>query len=97
MITKIGLYRDPRKKKPWIIRWYGDYDPAAGKRRRYSKSFKIKRDAEAFQLQKGSEFKDGQRRDKPGKVTLKSFCEDWFKTRKPQLRIATLKGYRGTI
>lgn len=97
MITKIGLYRDPRKKKPWVVRWYGDYDPAAGKRRRYSKSFKIKRDAEAFQLQKGTEFQDGQRRDKPGKVTLKSFCEDWFKTRKPQLRIATLKGYRGTI
>ena len=83
MITKIGLYRDPRKKKPWVIRWYGDYDPATGKRRRYSKSFKIKKDAEAFQLQKGAEFQDGQRRDKPGKVTLKSFCKDWFKTRKP--------------
>lgn len=48
-------------------------------------------------MQRGTEFQDGQRRDKPGKVTLKSFCKNWFKTRKPQLRIATLKGYRGTI
>ena len=52
MITKIGLYRDPRKKKPWVVRWYGDYDPAAGKRIRYSKSFTLKREAEAFQLQR---------------------------------------------
>ena len=97
MITKIGVYRDPRKKRPWVVRWYGDYDPTTGKQKRYSKSFVLKRDAEAFQLQKGGEFSSGQRRDKSEKLTLKSFCRQWFKTRKPQLRIATLKGYRGTI
>ncbi|MFC1781013.1 tyrosine-type recombinase/integrase [Planctomycetota bacterium] len=97
MITKIGVYRDPRKKKPWVVRWYGDCNPATGRRQRYSKSFKIKKDAEAYQLQKGSEFNQGELRDKPREVTLKYFCENWFKTRKPQLRIATLKGYRETI
>jgi len=97
MITKIGVYRDPRKKKPWIVRWYGDYDSATEKQKRYSKSFVLKREAEAFQLQKGSEFGQGQQRDKPEKLTLEIFCQQWFKTRKPQLRIATLKGYRGTI
>ena len=49
MITKIGLYRDPRKTKQWIIRWFGEYDPSMGKQRRYSKSFIRKKDAEAFQ------------------------------------------------
>lgn len=97
MITKIGAYRDSRKKKPWVVRWYGDYDSATGKQKRYSKSFVLKRDAKAFQLQKGSEFNQGQRRDKAEKITLKSFCEQWFKTRKPQLRISTLKGHRGSI
>ena len=48
-------------------------------------------------MQKGGEFSQGQRRDKPEKLTLQSFCLQWFKTRKSQLRIATLKGYQGTI
>lgn len=33
MIAKIGLYRDPRRKKPWVVRWFGEYDPATGKQR----------------------------------------------------------------
>ncbi|MHC4105872.1 MAG: hypothetical protein ACYSR9_13095 [Planctomycetota bacterium] len=30
MIAKIGLYRDPRKEKQWVVRWYGEYDPNSG-------------------------------------------------------------------
>jgi hypothetical protein len=48
MINKIGLYRDPRKEKQWVVRWYGEYEPATGREKRYSKSFKLKRDAEEF-------------------------------------------------
>ena len=75
MIAKIGIYRDPRKKKPWVVRWYGDYDPTTGKQKRYSKAFVLKGEAEAFQLQKGGEFSCGQRRDKPEKLTLENFCQ----------------------
>ena len=49
MITKIGLYRDPRKKKPWVVRWFGEYDPTTEKQRRYLKAFRLKTEAEEFQ------------------------------------------------
>ena len=44
------LYHDPRKKQPWIVRWFGECDPASGKQKRYSKSFRLKRDAEIDDL-----------------------------------------------
>jgi len=94
MITKIGLYRDPRKTKKWVVRWFGEYDPATGKQKRYSKSFELKRDAEAFQSQLAMAFKEGQQRDKPEEVTLRDFCEDWLKTRKAGVRPETLRLYR---
>ena len=94
MITKIGLYRNPRKNKPWVVRWFGEYDPATGKQKRYSKSFKLKRDAEAFQLQKEVEFGQGQRRDKPEEISLKDFCRSYMEclTVKPE----TVKLYENT-
>lgn len=97
MITKIGLYNDPRKKKPWVVRWYGEYDPTTGKQKRYSKSFKLKRDAEAFQSQQIVGFKEGQQRDKPEEITLKTFCDDWLKTRANELKPGTLELYRDTM
>ncbi len=94
MITKIGLYRNPRKKKTWVVRWFGEYDLATGKQKRYSKSFKKKRDAEAFKLQKEVEFGEGQRRDKPEEITLKDFCRSYMEclTVKPE----TVKLYDNT-
>jgi len=97
MISKIGLYRDPRKKKPWVIRWFGEYDPATGKQKRYSKSFVLKRDAEAFQSGLATDFRKGQRRDKPEEIALGNFCADWLRTRRSQLRAETLRLYRETI
>lgn len=32
-----------------FVRWFGEYDPATGKQRRYSKSFRLKVEAEEFQ------------------------------------------------
>jgi len=44
MTTKVGLYRDKRNKhRPWVVRWYGEYDPEKGKQRQYSRSFVRKR------------------------------------------------------
>ncbi len=25
--TKVSLGRDPRKERPWVVRWFGEYDP----------------------------------------------------------------------
>lgn len=98
MVTKIGLYRDPRNKgKPWVVRWFGEYDPASGKQRRYSQSFRTKARAEQFAAQKMVEFAEGVKRDKPDKVTLKAFCRDCIKVKKTELRPASMELYRQTI
>jgi integrase len=94
MISKVGLYRNPRKKKPWVVRWYGDYEPDTGKQKRYSKSFKLKRDAEAFRLQKEVEFGQGHRRDKPEEITLEEFCKIY--TECLTVRPETVKLYDNT-
>ena len=45
--TKITIDKDTRKgrKKPWLVRWYGQYDPT-GKQKRHCKSFLLKKEAE---------------------------------------------------
>jgi integrase len=97
MIAKIGLYRDPRKKKPWVVRWFGEYDPATGKQRRYCKSFRLKVEAEEFQAAKRQEVGQGVPRDRAQDVTLSSFCKDWLNTRKPELKPASIELYGQTI
>ena len=98
MVIKIGLYRDPRSKtKPWVVRWFGEYDPASGKQRRYSKSFRIKAEAEEFQAAKRQEIGQGTPRDRAPDITLSSFCKDWLNTRKTELRPASIDLYSQTI
>lgn len=97
MITKIGLYKDPRKKRPWVVRWYGEYDPGTDKERRYSKSFKLKRDAEEFQNQQIAAFKKGQQRDRPEEITLKDFCGDWLKVKKREVRPDSFEVYEYAV
>jgi len=98
MVKKIGVYRDPRNKcRPWVCRWYGEYDPKTGKQRRYTKSFKLKVDAERFVSNQAVKFEKGQLRDKSEQLTLKDFCADWLKTKRPQLRQGTIILYKNTI
>jgi integrase len=98
MNAKVTVGYDPRnKKKPHIVRWYGDYDLHTGKQRRYSKAFRLKAKAEQFAAQKTVEFTQGAKRDKPQDITLGSFCKDWLSARKPELRQASLESYENTI
>ena len=59
--TKISLIKDSRegRKKPWLVRWYGRFDPTIGKQKRYSKSFALKKDAERFIEQLQADFDTG--------------------------------------
>jgi len=76
---------------------YGEYDPATGKQRRYSKSFRLKVEAEEFQAAKRKETDQGVRRDKAPNVALSTFCKDWLITRKAELRPASQDLYGQTI
>ncbi|MHA2066252.1 MAG: site-specific integrase, partial [Candidatus Thorarchaeota archaeon] len=95
MNLKIGIYEDRRKKLPWVCRWYGEYDPNTGKRRRYSQSFRLKRQAEEFSASKSVEFSQGKRRDKPEEISVKEFCQSWLECLR--VRPETVKLYRNTV
>ena len=99
MVTKIGIYRDPRnRKKPWVVRWFGAFDPATGRQRRYSKAFRLKVEAEQFQASKWKEFTEGTvPRDGRPTVTLGSYCRDWLKTRRREYSPETVDLYENAI
>ena len=97
MIQKIGLYKDPRKQRPWVVRWFGEYDLNTGKQRRYSKSFRLKIEAEEFQATKKQDIGQGTSRDKMVNVALGTFCKDWLNAKKPDLQPASIELYGYTI
>jgi len=81
MTTKVGLYKDTRNKgRPWVVRWFGEYDPEKGKQRHYSKSFARKRDAETFQAAKRAELDQGKPRDRAEDITVDEFKKRLFDT-----------------
>ena len=98
MITKIGIYKDPRnKKRPWVVRWYGEYEPFTDKQRRYSKAFRLKIEAEEFQASMRKEFAEGATpRDGVPDVTLGSLCKKFLRVRKHELSPASLESYENT-
>ena len=99
MITKIGIYRDPRNKgKPWVVRWFTLVDSETRKRKRFSKAFEFKRDAERFRSEKAVEFqKNGQPKANPYRKTLSEFLSKWIRRQKAELKPASLELYEGTV
>lgn len=97
MNTKVGIYKDESKGQ-WRVRWYGRYDPKKGKQKRYSKTFRKKKDAEQFKKQKEGEFNQGVSRD-PSNETLKDYADRWlkYKTQVEGIRPATVILYKETL
>ena len=48
--TNTTITKDARKgrKKPWLVRWYSEYDPTTDTQKRHSKSFLKRKLAERF-------------------------------------------------
>jgi integrase len=49
----------------------------------------LRRDAERFQAEKQAEFDKGARRDKPGEITLRAFCDKYLEQRRHEWRETT--------
>ena len=99
MVTKIGVYRDPRNKgKPWVCRWYTVADPESGKRRRKTKSFELKRDAEAFASHQAVEFESrGRPEANPKKPKLGAFLRAYLRICKSSLQPSSFELYESTV
>ena len=95
--SKVSLYQNKRRRLPWVVRWYGGISPETGKLTRYSRSFRTKREAEDFQSDKGQEFRQGGKRDRPENMPLGRLCDDFLATLKADARIATITVYLQTI
>ena len=99
MVTKVGLYRcKSGTQTKWRVRWFGRYDPQAGRQKRYSKTFDRRRDAEEFQKQKENQFGEGVKRD-PSQETLRGYAERWLQYRVGfgGIQPATAQSYRETF
>jgi integrase len=99
MTNKIGIYKDPRNKgRPWVCRWFTVMDPETGKRKRFSKAFEFKRDAERFRSEKSVEFqRHGMPRANPDRQTLNDFLKGYLRRRRPELKPASFDLYEGTV
>lgn len=98
MSTKLSISCDKRnKKKPWVVRWSGDFNFDTGKSKRYAKSFRLKTEAEAFKAEKTVEFAQGAKRDKPDDISLRKFCTDCLNIKKSEIRSGTVNIYDNTI
>jgi len=96
MTRKIGIYRDARKTRPYIVRWFGLPDITTGKRKRYSKAFKTEAEAQQFQAKQLLAFADGRPRDEASEVMLKQLCNDWLQIKKANGSPGTVAEYRTT-
>ena len=94
---QITLSRDPRpiRKKPWLVRWKGDYNPITDTQKRYSKSFAKRKEAEAFIALKSQEFEDGLSRDQVN-LTLERFWEKFERSQKGTMKAGSFFSYEET-
>lgn len=89
---KITISKDSRnRQRPWVCRWFGEYNPATGKQRRYSKSFARKAEAEQWAAKKSVGVMQGEPLEET-KETLEPFVDKWLRLNK-SLRPETLKLY----
>lgn len=94
--SKVGLYHDPERELPWLARWHGEIDPATGKQRRYSKSFRRKAEADDFKATKQGEIRQTGRRDRPADETLQKLVDEFMRVNKPDLRLVSVRLYEYT-
>ncbi|GAG53270.1 unnamed protein product, partial [marine sediment metagenome] len=79
---EISIVKDKRRlsSKPYLVRWSGEIDPRTGTRKKYSKSFAKRKQAEHFAQQKQKEFAEGMCRDEKI-ITLEELADKFVQTR----------------
>lgn len=85
----------PGRKKPWLVRWYGEYDLQTASKKRHSRSFGRQCDAECFARQLQDELDAGITTDHRN-ITLVELCEKFLKTKQSK-KHSTYVGYEQTL
>lgn len=94
----IRIEKDNRagRKKPYLVRWPGEFNPHTGKQKRYSRSFAKRKGAERFLEQKKDEFEAGLSKD-IRHITLKQLCDKFITVNQKDYTDGTLENYQQTI
>ena len=96
MITKVGIYHEPARKRPWLVCWWGPPDPETGKQKKSSRSFRYKRAAQNFQATKQMAMNCGSRL-RADDVTLGQLVEEFEDARLAKLSHSSQQCYANTI
>jgi len=94
MVVKVGIYRDRRKQRPWIVRWYGYPDMTTGKPKRYSRAFVTQAEARKFKAEQVIAFHGGRPRDRAEETTLQQFLADFLRTKSHSVKPKTHRQYK---
>lgn len=90
-----SLLHEPKRNRPWVVRWWGDPDSDTGKQKRYGRAFRYCHEAKAFEAEKRSAHSRGEPRD-PVNVTLAELVADFEEARVSTLSYASKIGYENT-
>ena len=93
MITAVGLYHEPKRKRPWLVCWWDPPDLQGGKQRKRSKSFKYRSEARSFQRVKQDEIEQGDGVRAVRDLTLGRLLKDFRKARLPGLGYDSCAAY----
>lgn len=98
MTNEIVIRRDDRdiRKKPWLVRWYSDYDPTTDTRKRHCRSFATRKLAERFVDELKYNLQNGLSQDKKA-ITLGDFCQKFLDAKSNRYKHGTLMNYQYTI
>lgn len=86
----------PNRKKPYLVRWSGEFDPHAGRQKRYCRSFAKRKDAERFLQQKKDEFEAGLSKDERH-ITIKQLCDKFIAVNQKEYTSGTINLYQDSI
>lgn len=97
MTNEIVISKDDRdiRKKPWLVRWYSDYDPVQDTRKRHCRSFSTRKLAERFVDELKYNLANGLSQDKKA-ITLGDFCAKFLDAKSNKYSLGTLRHYQYT-
>jgi integrase len=85
-----------KARKCWLVRWHGKYDPTKDKQKRFSKSFKRKKDAEKYAQSLKNDINDGINIE-PKNINLGNLTDRFINFKKSTMTPGTVRAYQETV
>ena len=93
VITKDARYHP---KKPWLVRWRGEFNPHTSSHRYHSRSFKTKKLAEQFKTELEKQFNSGMPKDQEH-INIQQLIDKFMANKKNKYTNGTMEGYIETF